>query len=245
MCTVSWSLREQGHRLYFNRDESRSRPRASAPRMLEWNGVDIVAPIDPQGGGSWIALNGKGEVAFLLNNYAAMKDSEGSRDYCSRGEIPLKLAACGDERERLDAIRESGSDRYRPFHIGVLIPGEKAVLYSWDGFRLEQRTPDLPFLSTSSYRSEEVQFYRRTRFQEFFPDGNTSRLWEKGLKYHCDRIHEDPAFNPAMSREDAETHCLSRVTVTSERFEFEYWERDTSGNGFDFVNSVSFGGGCP
>lgn len=243
MCTVSWSLREQGYRLYFNRDESRSRRRASAPHVLEWNGVDIIAPIDPEGGGSWIALNGKGEVAFLLNNYAATKVGKGSSDYCSRGEIPLKLAACRDESERLDAIRESGSDRYRPFHVGVLSPSEKAIVYSWDGFQLEKRTPDLPFLSTSSYRSEEVQSYRRTRFQELFPYSMANRLWEEGLKYHCDRAHEDPAFNPAMTREDAETHCLSRITATGERIEFAYWERDNSGDGFDFVNTISFGEG--
>ena len=240
MCTVSWSLGQQGCRLYFNRDERRSRPRAKPPSVINWKGVPMIAPVDPEGGGSWIALNCDGGIAFLLNNYAASFRMDDDRRFQSRGEIPLNLASCSNASQRLETIRSSASESYRPFFVGYLSREEGPSLHSWDGQSLEECATDAPLLTTSSYLSETIQAYRRTLFDSFRADGGDDGMWKRGIDFHRDRSCADAAFNPAMSRTDAETHCLSRITVTSDRLQFDYWERDRKGEDFDFVATTTF-----
>ncbi len=225
MCTVSWSVREQGYRLFFNRDERKTRPRAERPKVLVRNGCRLIAPIDPEGGGSWIAVSERGGTAFLLNNYGATGSSSREATYRTRGEIPLRLACSANGEERMSLIRECSSAEYRPFFIGYLSKGESAMFFSWDGRSLESIDLDMPFYTTSSFKSREIEPYRSKRYRDYAFSEGSKWAWESGIDYHCDIAHEDPAFNPAMSRSDAETHCISIVTVTDGGIRFEYRER--------------------
>ena len=74
MCTATWMATEGRFRLYFNRDELRSRGPARPPERLEREGTAILAPIDGDRGGSWIAANEHGLVACLLNGYVEESD---------------------------------------------------------------------------------------------------------------------------------------------------------------------------
>ena len=62
MCTVSWFHTELGYELFFNRDEQKSRPTALEPRRFKQNNIESLMPIDPLGGGSWIATNNRGST---------------------------------------------------------------------------------------------------------------------------------------------------------------------------------------
>ncbi len=106
MCTVSWIVEDRSYRLYFNRDEQKSRPRAEAPRVKATGATKGIYPYDGQGGGSWIAVNQKGVTAFLLNNYSATIDDNKSAEFRSRGEIPILLASKTDFEESVDAIHK-------------------------------------------------------------------------------------------------------------------------------------------
>ena len=57
MCTVSWRLDADGYELLFNRDELRTRAEGLSPSRHEAANTGFVAPIDPDGGGTWIAAN--------------------------------------------------------------------------------------------------------------------------------------------------------------------------------------------
>lgn len=241
MCTVSWSFNGEGYRLYFNRDEQRSRIRAERPRLIEWQGAELIAPIDPQGGGSWIALNRAGIVAFVLNNYAASTVRSNSNGYRSRGEIPLAVASKGNVSSCLQSIESFGQNCYRPFIAGVLSPNGELKLVSWDGSALKPLDLGCSFATTSSYRSRAVESYRRERYEALMVSGGGDWAWSHGLDYHQDLGHSDPAFNPLMSREDAETHCISLITATSEQTRFEYLERIANTNGFSRAGECSFG----
>lgn len=241
MCTVSWSFKEHGYRLYFNRDEQRSRVRAELPRLIEWQGVEMISPIDPKGGGSWIALNSNGVVAFVLNNYAATSTDDGSRIYKSRGEIPLSVASKLDFDSSAESIGGFGNEDYRPFLAGVVSPAGESCVISWDGVGLERLELDSPFVTTSSYRSKEVESYRHARYEELKASGGSDWAWSSGLSYHQDLGNPDPAFNPVMSREDAETHCISVISVTSGKTEFEYLERLANRTDFSHAGNWSFG----
>lgn len=53
----------------MNRDELHSRGTASPPTVRARDGVRVVAPIDADGGGTWIAANDHGLCVCLLNHY--------------------------------------------------------------------------------------------------------------------------------------------------------------------------------
>ena len=46
------------------------------------------------------------------------------------------------------------------------------------------------------------------------------------LAYHCESAHKNRTFNPLASRTDAETHCISSISVDSKLAKFEYREVD-------------------
>ena len=68
MCTVTLLRQSNGLRLFMNRDEAHSRKPALKPKLMVEESK-VYAPIDPQGGGTWIAYNEKGYWGCLLNGY--------------------------------------------------------------------------------------------------------------------------------------------------------------------------------
>ena len=46
------------------------------------------------------------------------------------------------------------------------------------------------------------------------------------LAYHCESAHKNRTFNPLASRTDAETHCISSISVDSKLAKFAYREVD-------------------
>lgn len=228
MCTVSWTRDEGGcYQLFFNRDEQKSRPRAKQPQLLEREGRRLIAPIDEKSQGSWMAVNDLGVCAFLLNNYeAATGDGRTEAPLRSRGEIPILLCGQYGFDRSLDALMGLGLERFPPFFAGLIGPEDECRIFCWNGLAFEERSLELPFLTTSSFQSEAVQSYRRNRFLELcHPDGRVIDP-EKLLNYHCDSSHQNGAFNPLMSRSDAETHCLSSISVDSRLARYQYREVD-------------------
>ncbi|MEJ0082440.1 MAG: NRDE family protein, partial [Puia sp.] len=73
-----------------SRDEQAGRPLALFPEIYEINGCRVLFPKDPQGGGSWIAVNENGHAGVLLNG--AIKVHEPGLSYRkSRGLVLLDL----------------------------------------------------------------------------------------------------------------------------------------------------------
>ena len=85
MCTVTW-VHEQagGYHLFSSRDEKRTRSVALTPELYETSGVRWMAPLDPDGGGSWVAVNEFGFSVCLLNG-------NGTPGTLSRGRLVTEL----------------------------------------------------------------------------------------------------------------------------------------------------------
>jgi hypothetical protein len=64
---VSWVYEHDGYHLLCNRDEKKSRASGLGPRVQARHGVQFIAPIDPESGGTWIAVNEFGLSTCLLN----------------------------------------------------------------------------------------------------------------------------------------------------------------------------------
>ncbi|NIP92410.1 MAG: hypothetical protein GWO24_02620, partial [Akkermansiaceae bacterium] len=70
MCTLTWWRGTAGsYEVFFNRDEKRTRSIADPPRVHERDGVRFLAPLDPDGGGTWMLANDRGLLVCLLNRW--------------------------------------------------------------------------------------------------------------------------------------------------------------------------------
>lgn len=225
MCTVSWMLSDRNYKLYFNRDEQRSRPRADAPKVKSLNGIEVISPHDSTGGGSWIAVNQFGLTSFLLNNYGAVISDMRSGRFRSRGELPMLMASESGVENANETLRKLDFIQFRPFYLGVVKPPDGLWIVSWNGVELKEISPEIPMLTTSSFRTSEVEEYRRSRYIEICKEGGGKCTADEAMSFHVEHSHPDPAFNPLMSREDAETQCVSVIEVDSGLVSFNYYER--------------------
>lgn len=232
MCTASWWLGGGQSALCFNRDERKSRPRAGKPELFLNEGVRCLVPFDPQGGGSWICVSERGLCAFLLNNYEAGNATDGPGTSAkSRGTLPLKACSFRDRSEAARWIRSEDLSRFRPFFIGLL-DRDGCEVHGWDGYRLEKLPETLDFLTTSSYRSQEVQVYRKDRYEGWRKESRELGDLETRLCYHLNVDHADSAFNPLMRRAESETHNVSAVRIGPESVEFVFLERGMESDAF-------------
>ena len=102
MCTVAvFGDDEGGLWLVGNRDEAYWRSAAEPPEVR-----DSVAiwPRDPDGGGTWTAVNQFGVALSLLSNYQGTTGQ--ARDPISRGQIIVQLA----QAEALDEVAAADED---------------------------------------------------------------------------------------------------------------------------------------
>lgn len=73
MCTVTWLIDAEGYTVFFNRDELKTRSHARPPTIRKQNGVNFIAPLDLDGGGTWIGVNEFGVTCSVLNNYVCSR----------------------------------------------------------------------------------------------------------------------------------------------------------------------------
>jgi hypothetical protein len=201
-----------GYELLFNRDELRTRPIALPPRRGERQGVRYLAPVDPLGGGTWIAANELGLCLFLLNRRPSR---EPRAPQASRGLIPLELI---DSAGVAEAGRRAGTldlARYRPFTLGVIAPGESPRVFAWTGEALEAADAKPPLVS-SSVGDDSLFAERRATY----PTGPLSV--RKLLAYQRSHGSGPSAASVCMHREDAQTVNFSRVQVNALRVRLGY-----------------------
>jgi len=211
MCTLSWWAAETERGVLFNRDEKRTRSHGSAPEISEGpQGCRILAPKDPDAGGTWIGVNSTGLIVAVLNNYPFFQAPRpGQR---SRGKLVMDLlaecrtaAACMHQIEQLDVAVYPGFLLFAFGRVG------RPLAKEWDGAKLEDVQMDgkdgLHVLTSSSYRREDCQDFRF----DLFAGQNRER---KALKEKHGSFHpEDPALGPIMVRDDAATDSVTEIVV--------------------------------
>jgi len=209
MCTLSWRESEEDLEIFFNRDELKTRSRADPPRLFTSpSGTRYLAPIDPDGGGSWMAANERGLLVCLLNRWH-IDAPPATR---SRGAIILSLIDC----ESIDDIAEQLPDLAKdtkPFDL-IAFSGKEKVGYSWDGEVLSPFAPDLP-LTSSSFRFEDV---RDARFKSFATKSCSLET------FHADDDETPSAYTVRMNRPDAQTWSRSQVRISTKGIDWSYWE---------------------
>lgn len=231
MCTATWLHRDERFRLYFNRDELRSRGPARPPRRGAREGTRMIAPIDSDAGGSWIGVNERGLVAFLLNGYveetaAAPPADPPAGGWATRGELVLEALAAPDLDDATARIEALDAQRYRTFLLGVLAPDGSGVLARWlDGtLRIGALDPARMPLSSSSVETASVIARRRERWARERPpaDAALDEAHAAHLAYHASVEPDSGAHSVCMARPDACTRSFTWIDVGSERVTLHY-----------------------
>ena len=129
MCTVTFlPYKEEGYILTSNRDEKLTRPSASMPEVHKKKKYQLVFAKDPIGGGTWIAVDDRGNSVCLLNG--AFEPHESRYPYRhSRGLIVLDYFKY---RDLEDFTENYNLDKIEPFTL-VIVWGNRLFELKWDG----------------------------------------------------------------------------------------------------------------
>lgn len=217
MCTLTFRLFEQGYQVFFNRDESRLRKQAIPPTVHQHLNHQAIYPIDPVGGGTWIAVNKKGKTLALLNYYQAQINSD--KAFISRGTIiPQLLDSEQDINLQLENMDLS---RFQAFQLCVFEVGltaissdtELAQTYIWDGKELTHRsllTSDALPITSSALDFEQVYAYRKQTFEQLV---SSPLAPENNFQLFHQHQNHDGKLSVLMSRADAHTVSFAQILV--------------------------------
>jgi hypothetical protein len=211
MCTLSWIRHDQGFAVLFNRDERRTRSPGLPPEEQMRNGVRFLAPIDPEGGGSWAAVNDHRVALCMLNRYD--KAHAPIAGQVSRGQLLLGLAHASSQAEVWQAVKSAGLLQYAPFQLAVFEPGLPALILTWDGSGLSDRIEGQSGLlaTSSSLVPEEAEESRRQLFDAALRSGMADEATFDRL--HRSHLPQPGALSVCMHRDDAVTVSLTRIVV--------------------------------
>lgn len=221
MCTLSainlmTSEGRPGYRLVMNRDESRLRGRAQPPAWREVDGVRAIWPVDPDGGGTWIAVAETGLALALVNSFPEpMPDPPVGR--ISRGAIVPRLIASEGIEGVLTGLEELEIERFVPFRLVAidLSEGEAGVeprmlVVDWDRRELAVETHlDGPICLVSSGLGDRAVSPRLDLFEEMVIGGGLSAGEQD--RFHAHRWADRPEISVMMERDEARTVSVTTV----------------------------------
>jgi uncharacterized protein with NRDE domain len=219
MCTVtavprsrlsvpSWAADPLFLRLVCNRDESRTRADALPPVVQTIEGRRAVMPLDPDSGGSWIAVNENGLVFTLLN---ANPPRQSATAGLSRGGLIPRLAGADSLSEALARVLDTGVERYRPFRLLMLDRSQLVECWIEDGRPRHRRAylQDAMMRTSSSLGDAVVEGPRRTLFRRLF--NRTAHAAAAQDAFHDHQWQGREHVSVRMERADAST--VSRTTI--------------------------------
>jgi uncharacterized protein with NRDE domain len=221
MCTLTYLLNDDGYELFFNRDEQRSRALATPPKMHQK--TNAIYPTDPQGQGTWIAVNKQGLSFALLNHYQGSFND--NKEIVSRGQLILSLLElCGTGDEIIEKFEMMNLGVYQPFQLCIFpknLSLKNQVVYSfkWTGSKLYLSDADLP-ITSSSVDFLEVSQKRKQRFNDIVDKESPLVQQHKDFHFSSEAISKQSVN---MERKDAKTVSISHISV-NDKIRFNYFD---------------------
>lgn len=211
MCTVTFIARRRGFLLGMNRDEQRSRTPGLPPKKVVVSGVQVLCPSEP-GGGTWIAVNEKGN-GFALINWYAIKVPQ-PENPLSRGEVVKAVSPTASPEGAAETILALPLSRVRPFRLMGFFPGERKVVeWRWNGLSLI--TVPHPWKTnlwiSSGHDEPGAQVSRGRVFQQALRQTSAgTAAWLRRL--HRSHRPELGPYSICMHRADAATVSYTEIT---------------------------------
>lgn len=210
-------------RMACSRDESHGRSPAQQPSVHCIDGMQVLMPIDPSSGGTWVAANELG-LAFTLLNYNLPEPPTGRTS--SRGTVIPLLASCPTFGEVLERLPSIDVTDMMPFRL-VFCDGPSLFCWTSTGPpEIGQGIVGTPLWSPAMYTSSGlgdhiVEPPRRELFEGWFSD-DPAKHPDEQLAFHQHRWDDRPHLSVAMSREDARTVSFTTVEVAPDRVKMRY-----------------------
>lgn len=219
MCTASWILRPDGYELVFNRDESRRRALALPPRPIEREGVQALAPLDGEAGGTWIGVNELGLSVAILNAWEA-RGVEPKGGYVTRGAIALDLLAAREIGAAVERLGARDLALCRGFRVLLCEPGRQPRVFAWDGRALLEEAARIPLCSSSV----DGEGATRARSSVLGALVAARGALDAQVLFDLHRSHapERGALSACMHRDDAVTVSASHIQVGAEQISLRY-----------------------
>lgn len=222
MCTVTWLQHPHGYTLLCNRDERYTRLPAHAPRVKTRRGMQLIAPVDGDYGGTWIGVNSDGMALCLLNRYGDQPQRL-PHTPISRGLLVEALLDCSTQADLLMRLSMVDLGVFQPWTLLALQPRAAATVIDWTGARLlfDREADNRMPLVSSSFDGRGVEVARRRLFERMKQEmgGVDVALLER---FHRSHEPERGPYSVCMHRDNAATVSMSMITVTSSQVTFAY-----------------------
>lgn len=214
MCTVTIIPTRDGFRLATNRDESRLRPAAIPPSTRLFGDRHALSPLDPKGGGTWVAVTEAGMAFTVLNGNPFPMPAMPPKDrLVSRGLIIPSIASAPNISGAVSLTENLPLERLAPFRL-VICDGRTIVEAWWAREQLSLQRRDIaPSCWVSSGLGDHLVQARHPLFKEMVIDAGATP--EAQDAFHAHRWADNPRVSVLMEREDART--VSRTTVSVAR----------------------------
>lgn len=218
MCTLTIHQNRNSLTVTMNRDEKRERPDELPP--YKWPDSDFWAPQDKKANGTWFGVNEQGRIACLLNGYASADTDNYVR--LSRGELVPRILKSDDIRSELQNLKHVCKE-YNSFRLYV-IEGEVLFSFEWTGEDCQWNEVLLGqyyFYTSSSYRQDEIQEYRKQQYKNWQENGERYEGYLPAIHLH--KHKEDRAYGVLMDRPDACTKSITQYCVNNNQKVMRYW----------------------
>lgn len=222
MCTVTFIPRRAGFCLAMNRDEQLTRPMALRPRTAIIGGRRVICPTEP-GGGTWIALNDRGNCLALINWYSVSRRA--GPGAVTRGRIVQSARVADTSRAVEAALGSLPLERVNPFRLIGVFPATREVCeWRWDLHELTRAGHGWQSRqwNSSGFDEPTAQRLRSRAFRAALCQGSVGTLaWLRRL--HRSHAPQCGPFSTCMHRADAATVSFTEVCVTRQRATMRYW----------------------
>lgn len=216
MCTLTWLKNARGYEVLFNRDEQHRREEALPPRYYQTYGC--IMPKDPQGQGTWIAVNRNGLTLALLNRYSRYRLV--TEAPISRGLVIPALIRARELQEVYAVLMSMVGPSVPPFVLFAIAQptSPQVAAWTWDGETLATADTQSPLVS-SSVEPDHTYHERRSLYQLMDLDKGSN---VDHLIYHQSHFPTQGPTSVCMHRQDAKTVSLSHITVQDNEIDFAY-----------------------
>lgn len=220
MCTVTFNQQGNSWLVTMNRDERRTRHAGEPPSL--WHEEQILAPRDPEAGGTWIGVRRDGTWACLLNGYEDHPRAwTPGQQAQTRGRLIPNLLRTADPTNALSP--EDLADTLG-FQLWLGFAG-RLYTFFWNGESLKKdvlSAKDWHFTTSSSVHQADVTAKRKKAFQRWLHDG--ARFLPNGLpSFHVEPLGLAPDSAVLMTREHSHTKSCTQIIIGGDAPRMKYW----------------------
>lgn len=233
MCSLSWATFPDRLAICFNRDESVNRPKALLPKIFQDNNTQYIMPVDPQGQGSWLAVNEYGLAFCLLNDYQGQLKAQ-TNTLVSRGILIRNLASCQNWQQVEDEIIRWPLENSQPFKLLAFTQNKQGLWHysgaDKNGANQLQHSKTVPFgIYSSGHPHAEKILQQRSNYRESLSITDKTELLalHRGhFPKNDDMIdgNDGRAYSFCMHRPEARSQSMTYIELMAEKVSLEYWD---------------------